>query len=636
MEPIRKQETSRENIRLRLKESFPVWLGQLERRFFHIRGAVFLCDEHGVLIEFRTSYECSPQQLAQMGLKRGADWSDLNSGDNAVMACLASKQPEIQSFPIQLADMPELELAVTPILVENCGCVLGMLYTWEPGIDFRNAIRSLELSYTASFMLYEEQETNTSLTLVRQQLEKEAMFRDYMYQITKKLHSNIDVDSVLADMVASIKNLFPQVTVDLYLSQDNQSTSIPVKPLHFHNSEDDICTRAFMEGQLIIEQGSLGKYRAVAVPLCGKQGVYGVLHIHIHDGKLGQSDIQFISMLADTAGSAFENAKLYEQSNLLIHELRLINEITKCLNQSLKLNEIFNYACSELLKIFEAEYCCILEQDPNRPEELVVKASNLPGLYEEQFSSTSGFSGILFSTKEPLIISDYKASAKVESKLMELTGSHSLIASPILVGGEVAGIIMVTHRTANYFSYENYKLLQMLCVHISLAISNASLHAEVKRMVITDHLTGLHARHYLDEQINLLQKKDFCGSLIVVDIDLFKTVNDTYGHQIGDKILIQVSGIIRSSIRSQDIAARWGGEELAIYLPQISKNQALRIAERIRARVEEETSPRVTVSCGVSEWNWEEERVTVESLFYKADMALYEAKNGGRNQVQLG
>lgn len=148
-----------------------------------------------------------------------------------------------------------------------------------------------------------------------------------------------------------------------------------------------------------------------------------------------------------------------------------------------------------------------------------------------------------------------------------------------------------------------------------------------------DSLTGLYARHYLDEEIKERQTKDFCGTLVVVDIDQFKMVNDTYGHQKGDKILKQVSEIVKSSIRHGDIAARWGGEELAVYLPQLGIQQARFVAERIRKRVMAETEPRVTVSCGIAEWSWVDERVSVESLFYRADMALYEAKNNGRNQV---
>jgi diguanylate cyclase (GGDEF)-like protein len=113
-------------------------------------------------------------------------------------------------------------------------------------------------------------------------------------------------------------------------------------------------------------------------------------------------------------------------------------------------------------------------------------------------------------------------------------------------------------------------------------------------------------------------------------------VNDSYGHQIGDKILKQVCSIIKSSIRRTDIAARWGGEELAIYLPGAQVGNGYQIAETIRMRVANETNPKVTVSCGIAEWTRDSEEISVDSLFYYADMALYKAKNNGRNQTQIG
>ena len=173
----------------------------------------------------------------------------------------------------------------------------------------------------------------------------------------------------------------------------------------------------------------------------------------------------------------------------------------------------------------------------------------------------------------------------------------------------------------------------MLSIHIGLALSNATLHAEVRRLANLDMLTGLYVRHYLDSVIHERQAHEFCGSLIVVDIDQFKQVNDTFGHQTGDQVLKQVSEIVTSSVRSEDVCARWGGEELAIYMPQVSVRQALDYAEVIRKRVAEETRPPVTVSSGIAEWNWMDEKVSVESLFYRADMALYSAKNGGRNRI---
>ena len=120
-----------------------------------------------------------------------------------------------------------------------------------------------------------------------------------------------------------------------------------------------------------------------------------------------------------------------------------------------------------------------------------------------------------------------------------------------------------------YFSFDNFKLLQSLIHHSSLAMANSILREELEKMVITDHLTQLRSRNYLDKQMGESMQEDEEGTFILIDIDNFKKVNDTYGHQIGDDILVQVANLIQSNIRESDIGARWGGEELAIYLPKV-------------------------------------------------------------------
>jgi diguanylate cyclase (GGDEF)-like protein len=507
-----------------------------------------------------------------------------------------------------------------------------------PRSDARSMLQALALSLVDACRLDAARRQQGELEVRHSQADKEAKRHEMLFLATKKLHDKIDVDSVLQEVLLIINSIYPQADVELLLSQDSPTTLASVKLLSFEEPNSDVCAQAFMDGRFIYNTKNDGDGAAgieLAAPLTGKQGVYGILHLVAADDRFDSTDLQFVSMLADIAGNAFENAKLYEQSNMLITELRLINEITKRLNQSLSLNEIFTFASTELCKIFRADCCCILQVDPEN-RQFIVRASNLPALFHEEYPIDQDYSGIVYAANEPVIVSDYESGRKVRSRLMEITASRSLMSAPIAVKGQVIGVVHVTHSEPNGFSYENYKLLQVLSVHIGLAMSNASLHAEVQRMVITDRLTSLYVRHYLDEQVNILQKKDFCGSLILVDIDHFKRVNDTYGHQVGDKILIAVSHIIKTSIRDSDIAARWGGEELAIYLPQVACGQAERIAERIRQRVHGETNPQVTVSCGVSDWNWEDEKISVESLVYRADMALYEAKNGGRNQVKLG
>ncbi|TNJ67168.1 GGDEF domain-containing protein [Paenibacillus hemerocallicola] len=466
--------------------------------------------------------------------------------------------------------------------------------------------------------------------------ERRASRKEAQYALAMQIHLHNDADQVLTELMRILELLLPGRLFEIYLSHDQYCSIASVKPLQFRQSDEDSRFRAFTEARLVVGTDEEGKPLEAVFPLRGNQGVYGVLRLAIADGMQPEAEtMHSITMLADTAGSAFENARLYEQSNRLVGELRLINEITQRLNQSLKLHDIYHFASTELRNIFDADFSCILELEKGSSE-LIVRASEPASFFSEHYAVDYGFSGRVIATKEPVIISDYHADSKVRSVWMESTNSRSLLACPIMVEGGVVGVILVAHRRANYFSYDNYKLLQTLSGHIGLAVSNASLHAEVRKMVQTDRLTGLYARHYLDDQIGSFQKKDYCGSLIVVDIDDFKKVNDTHGHQVGDRVLIHVSSIVRSCIREGDIASRWGGEELAVYLSQATKEQAMHVAERIRRRVLTETSPKVSVSCGVSDWNWEDEKISVESLFYRADMALYKAKHSGKNRICIG
>lgn len=119
----------------------------------------------------------------------------------------------------------------------------------------------------------------------------------------------------------------------------------------------------------------------------------------------------------------------------------------------------------------------------------------------------------------------------------------------------------------------------------------------------------------------------------MMDIDDFKQVNDQYGHHVGDQIIIQVAEVIKNHIAYKDVAARWGGEELAVYIPDATLEEAQDLSERIVHAVAGQTRPAVTVSCGVSYWN-NGEQDQVKDVFIRADRALYAAKESGKNCVR--
>jgi len=468
-------------------------------------------------------------------------------------------------------------------------------------------------------------------------IEREAQRRTVLFHIIQRMYDKFEVDAIITEMFAIVDQMYPLVQFELLVSQGDQNLNPRVKPLVMQSSLDDMCVRTFSTGELSVAvhpgtDGDSDRMEA-AIPLMGKQGIYGVFHI-MSDYPLEEEDLELLVIIAEAAGRTFENARLYEQSQLLNEDLRLINNITHRLNQSLKLEEIFEFAVGELLKVFKAEHVIVLYLNP-KSDRFEVVSGNVPALVGGSVDKNEGYTGLIYRNREPIIMSDYCSVPGTESIFMRETGSCSMIASPLMSSGEVIGAIYLGHPKSHYFSYDNFKLLQVITTHIGLSVANAALHSEVQRMASRDALTGLYQRRYLDDSISNYQNATYSGSLLMVDIDKFKVVNDTYGHQVGDEILKQVSRIIQRLIRDGDIAARWGGEELAVYFPQVDKSRAYHIAEQIRERVSTETEPKVTVSGGVSDWNWKDKDVSVESLFYRADMALYQAKNSGRNQIRM-
>ncbi len=163
---------------------------------------------------------------------------------------------------------------------------------------------------------------------------------------------------------------------------------------------------------------------------------------------------------------------------------------------------------------------------------------------------------------------------------------------------------------------------------------------EMEHLACTDHLTQLYNRRYFmnmaENTFCLTNKKGLC--IIMMDIDKFKSVNDTYGHKVGDDVLILVAKLLKESIRKTDILSRFGGEEFIMVLPETSIEEAKDIAENIRKKVqketlllEDQTVLAVTISMGVSVKNNKD--TSIDEIIVRADEALYEAKNSGRNRV---
>ena len=217
-------------------------------------------------------------------------------------------------------------------------------------------------------------------------------------------------------------------------------------------------------------------------------------------------------------------------------------------------------------------------------------------------------------------------------------GLRSLVDGP-----EYLGAISIARHGAP-FTREEEELLEYLAGQAVVSIENASLHETVERQAVTDELTGLaNVRAFtsiLDRELERSRRFETPLGLLMMDIDDFKLVNDTYGHQQGDEVLAQVAGVLRDHSRELDTPARYGGEEMAVVLPQTGVEGAEMLADRIREAVEALRVPRVrgggvlsvTASFGVA--SVPDAAVDREGLIAAADAALYRAKRGGKNRVE--
>jgi diguanylate cyclase (GGDEF)-like protein len=222
---------------------------------------------------------------------------------------------------------------------------------------------------------------------------------------------------------------------------------------------------------------------------------------------------------------------------------------------------------------------------------------------------------------------------------------HSILAHPLIYKSASMGVVIL-HRCKRpvRWSEPEKALFSTVSGHMAVAMGNAMQLTEAQTMAFTDKLTGIDNRRFLEEKLSVelrnARQQQYPLSFVVLDVDHFKMVNDTFGHGAGDKVLQKLAYLLKTHLRKGDTVARFGGEEFAIILPNTPLGIAHRVVDNIRKLVEaavsvEPGSP-ITVSAGVMEAEWKSSRSMEEvqsDLIQKADGHLYRAKRSGRNRV---
>ena len=343
------------------------------------------------------------------------------------------------------------------------------------------------------------------------------------------------------------------------------------------------------------------------------------------------------------------NLRNIEEKDKALDEFKF-HDLSLRIGGSLSLEEQLDTIIDVASKFLKANLTAISLLDEKK-KELRLKASKgdmlLGPPLKDRARMEKSLLGEMIRTGEPLVISNLSETELQKHLILPGQKVFSLLSAPLKLEDRAIGIFTCAYSKPMEFEEDQLKFLTLIGSRAALAINNAQLHEDIKKLAITDGLTGLYNYRYfkesLEREVERCRRLETALSLLMIDADYFKKFNDTYGHQEGDAFLQRLGMLLNFQVRQQaDVAARYGGEEFVIVAPETSSEESFLLGERIRREVEERLFTRqdkirlkisspTTVSIGVACFPGDARNG--EELIKCADKALYEAKETGRNKV---
>lgn len=384
----------------------------------------------------------------------------------------------------------------------------------------------------------------------------------------------------------------------------------------------------------------------LGVPLQVHDKVIGVLTLDHHEPNFYNNDqlISLASAFADQVAISLENSRLYAAEKRRVQELDALRATTADITQELAIENLIQAILERATALLNATGGELGLVDSNGEQIQILVSHNMgENKVGVVIEPGEGLMGHVAKTQQIEMIEDYQQwMGKMD--LYEQSKIHAAIAAPLMIGNHFLGVIGIMNSDGKRkFTASEKSLMSLFAQQAAIAVQNAQLFEERKQQARMDLTTGIYNRRGLFElgirEIDRAYRFGRPLAAIMVDIDHFKQVNDTYGHPVGDLVLKELAVRMKENLRSIDILSRYGGEEFVILLPETSADQAAEVAERIRQVVAEtpftveDLSLPITISQGVAVTNGEDSDMT--KLIKQADNAMYVSKGYGRNQVNI-
>ncbi len=335
----------------------------------------------------------------------------------------------------------------------------------------------------------------------------------------------------------------------------------------------------------------------------------------------------------------------YVRLELKNRELRALYEVARRLGGNLKLEEILDLVLRETKRVISYHtgivYIWSHQDGCYRVGAVVGPHARL--LEDSIVRRGEGFLGLVAESGESQIVNDTRRDVRTVNDVGLTQVHRSMVVVPLVAETEVLGLIVLGDKRPGFFEDKHLQTLTIIGGQAAVAIANVQLYRKLELTSITDCLTGLYNyRYFYKRFLEEFQRAARYGSklsLLMLDVDFFKKVNDRYGHLAGDALLAGVAGVIAGEVRSCDLVARYGGEEFAVLMPETGPVEAMHVAERIRRAVRENTIEfdgariKVSISAGVASYPAHADNP--RDLLSAADFALYRAKEEGRDSSVL-
>lgn len=572
-------------------------------------------------------------------------------------------------------------LGAKPAGGDNLWLILAMvlpLLAFHRALRFvvqENVLRDIDSADDAVGRLREElvdfkSQNRALMADLHKRVDEIAILRD----MGQQLGASKDLSKTLDIVISMIRKLLIYQSCVIYLV-DNKGSLVPeacaspfrekIEMSQLLQLEEKII-RLVMESKspvLVSDMQADGDHRIfrdeksiMCVPLIVKDSIIGVIYVGtLRPGTYNDDHVHMLETLANPAAIAIRSAQFHgyqeerlsqemvakEKEQEQANQFKVLYNLGSDLNRAVKLDEILDIILKNITQLVPCQSCIIFQC---KEGELVAKKTSSPygalftnyivSLDDENAAGGDNILAWVALNRRQVVLSDAR-----ESRFASLIQrERSVILVPLLAEDEIIGAIYVGSAEPGVYNDALLNLCTMVSSQAALAVQKALLFEKTEGLAITDGVTGLYTHRYfqerLSEEVRWAERYGRPLALLMVDTDHFKKFNDTLGHPEGDKLLKEISALLRSYTRESDLVCRYGGDEFSLILKDTEKDSALKTAERIRDAFQlrfGKLAVKVTSSIGVATFPMDAR--SKAELVTAADTALYRSKQGGRNRV---